>query len=301
MVLGYKFANFYLDMQSKSLLLAEKPLAITERQFKLLTLLVEASPNSVSKKQLADDIWDEVIVSDWSLFRLISDTRQILGDDGEHQQVIRTSRGIGFCISQVQVVEATTEPQAQPPTKQPNTRWRAFKIALSLLILMTLSTLIYQHYQHLQLVSAMQRIANYQDNTYTAFKVQVARRNELAAMLEQRLSVSRDKQFEKFFSHYFEQLNAQEHFVFKQIRAITDTGLYLNNQGILDELNAHPDIFDIIEKAQPLQQHLTFWLNKYHSVFKQRQDMCLLYVGVEDGLPYPSGVDQDVKKWLDNQ
>jgi hypothetical protein len=60
------------------------------------------------------------------------------------------------------------------------------------------------------------------------------------------------------------------------------------------------DIFDIIEKAQPLQQHLTFWLNKYHNVFRQRQDMCLLYVGMEDGLPYPSGVEQDVKKWLDN-
>jgi hypothetical protein len=26
--------------------------------------------------------------------------------------------------------------------------------------------------------------------------------------------------------------------------------------------------------------------------------MCLLYVGVEDGVPYPSGVDKEVKAWL---
>ena len=301
MVVGYKFANFYLDLRTKSLRLAEQHLTISERQFKLLSILARASPNSVSKKQLAKEIWEEVIVSDWSLFRLISDTRQILGDDGEHQQIIRTSRGIGFCINQVQAVQQSDEQLVSTAVKTLATKWRPLLSTISLLIMMTLCALLYQRYQHLQLVSAMQRIANYQDNTYTAFKAQIARRNELTTMLEQRLAVSRDRQYEKFFSHYYTQLNAQELFVFKQIRAITDTGLYLNNQGILDELNAHPDIFDIIEQAQALQQHLTFWLNKYHSVFKQRQDMCLLYVGVEDGLPYPSGVDQEIKDWLDKQ
>ena len=70
-------------------------------------------PESVSNKQLANENWDNVVVSDWSLFRLVSDTRQLLGDDGENQQIIRTSRGIGFCINQVQIIHF--EPENTPP------------------------------------------------------------------------------------------------------------------------------------------------------------------------------------------
>ena len=148
--------------------------------------------------------------------------------------------------------------------------------------------------------AAIERIAVYQSNTFTSFKAQVLRRNELAEMLQHRLGVARNMQFEKFFSHYYSEMNQQELFVFNQIRAITETGLYLNNQAIVNELNEYPDILEAIPLTHELQQHLTFWLNKYHSVFTQRPDMCLLYVGVEDGVPYPSGVDQNVKTWLDN-
>ena len=99
-----------------------------------------------------------------------------------------------------------------------------------------------------------------------------------------------------FFSYYFESLNNEERFVFDQIRGMTNVGLYQSNNKILVELNDHPEIFDLIEGTKKLEQHLIFWVNKYHSVFEQRKDMCLLYV--EDGVPYPGEVNQNIIDWL---
>ena len=47
-----------------------------------------------------------------------------------------------------------------------------------------------------------------------------------------------------------------------------------------------------------LRQHLVFWLDKYERVFLKRPEMCLLYTGVEDGVPFPNGVDEKVRRWI---
>lgn len=47
-----------------------------------------------------------------------------------------------------------------------------------------------------------------------------------------------------------------------------------------------------------LRQHLVFWLNKFDRVFVNNKAMCLLYTGVEDGVPFPSYVDDVIKEEL---
>ncbi|NCP64960.1 MAG: hypothetical protein GW763_02440 [Paraglaciecola sp.] len=298
-VSAYKFADFELDVPSKSLRKQGQVIPLAERQFKLLLLLASASPASLSKKQLAEAIWDDVVVSDWSLFRLISDTRQLLGDDGESQQIIKTSRGIGFCIAPVQHCETMGTADSLSMRAQAVKKSRPWFIAASVVVLCSMVFGAWHFFAQRELQAAIGRIALFQDNTYTAFKAQLARRNELVSMLENRLQIERTQQFEKFFAQYYPQITEQELFVCQQIRGITASGLYKNNQAILDELDSHPAILQEIEQAKALQQHLNFWVNKYLSVFLQREDMCLLYVGVEDGVPYPSGVDQEVQTWLE--
>lgn len=167
-------------------------------------------------------------------------------------------------------------------------------------LLLTLSSAVYwQNNAHSNFKTAVQRISQYQDNTYTAFKAQLKRRKQLAVMLQQRLNVKRARQWEMFLSHHYSKMNKEELFVCAQMRAITDHGLYENNLAILKELENSPDIYQHIKLTKELYQHLNFWVEKYQSVFKQRKDMCLLYIGVEDETPYPSGVDENVKKWLD--
>lgn len=297
-LVGYKIADYCLDLPNKVLSREGQPVEINERAFRLLQLLSEASPEPVSKQSLSSLLWQDTVVSEWSLFRLISDTRQLLGDDGEQQQLIHTARGIGFYLTRVQACYG----QDQSRIILNNTTARA-PIVWSVLALLLVVTVIgwfgfNQTNQSERLEQAVVRIAQYQDNTYTTFKAQAARRNELGEMISDRLKVKRDKQWEKFFAFYFPQMTDEELFVFQQIRGMTETGLFDNNLAIIEELEANPEIYQEIEGTRALQQHLAFWLNKFESVFLKRQDMCLLYVGVEDGVPYPSGVDQNVKAWL---
>lgn len=301
-VTAYQFGNFTLDVIHKKLVQndTQQTIELGERQFLLLRLLCDASPDSVHKVYLTEKLWPKTRVSDWSLSRLVSDTRQILKDDGDNQEIIKTVRGIGFLMNDVVHLDSYTSPV------KPKKNWKK-KGMLALLVSCVLitSVIVFEHLkkqnEHQQLVSALSQIAEYQDNAYTAFVAQIKRRNELVGLLEARLGITREQQFEKLFVTYHDQFNQEEAFVCAQMRAITETGLMENNRNIVNTLSEHPIIFDYFADAKVLQQHLIFWLNKYDSVFRQREDMCLVYVGVEDNVPYPSGIDQKIKDWLKAQ
>jgi len=136
------------------------------------------------------------------------------------------------------------------------------------------------------------------ENTYVTFVAQARRRNELVKLITKRLNITRKQQYEKFFITYFDQMNKQERFIFDQIRAMTSGTLYQGNRNMLTLLESNPTLVKEIPKLDDVRKHLAFWVNKYYQIFLTRDDMCLLYVGVEDGVPFPSGIDQDVSGWL---
>jgi len=289
--IGFSFEPFYLDLKRQRLQKNTEDIKISPRMFELLRILAQASPEPVSKEQLNSLLWPNTIVSEWSLARLVSDTRIILGDDGEQQKYIQTIRGAGFCMPAVNY--------HVPKSKKNNINTKKYGLlALSLIILFICILFYWQNKVATELKSSIVRIAEYQDKTVSAFQAQLKRRQQLANMIEKRLNIKRHRQWEMFFSHYYQQMTKEELFVCAQIRAITDNGLYKNNQAIFNEFTMNPDIFNEIELSKKLYQHIDFWLTKYQGVFKKRKDMCLLYVGVEDGIPYPSGVDKYVKTWL---
>jgi hypothetical protein len=148
-------------------------------------------------------------------------------------------------------------------------------------------------------VAPMQTIHDLLSRTWSAFVAQSRRRNVLVAAMRRRLRIRDRLQYEKFFFHYFHDMNRDEKFEFSQIRAITEGPLHEGNSKVLDLLSANPDCFDQVPAFADLQQHLVFWLNKYERVFKITPEMCVLYTGVEDGVKFPPGVDKAVAKWLD--
>ncbi len=293
----YKFNTSIVDSKNYHLIENGEEIAIEPKVFNLIVYLIENKQNVVSRDEILDNVWKDRVVSDTSINNLIKSARKVLGDDGIKQQVIKTihSRGYQFIAEikdntkAIEVTESTFKPK----------RFRSNIIVLSVVLLLTFFAIKY--YQKIELHQAVQNIANYQEISYATFVAQAKRRNELVEMIEERIGEKREMQFEKYFSYYFKKLNNQEKFVFDQIRAMTDNGLYQNNLKILDHLNSHPELYKLIKGSKELQQHLTFWINKYHSVFKQREDMCLLYVGVEDDVPYPSDVNKNVKDWLQNK
>jgi hypothetical protein len=146
---------------------------------------------------------------------------------------------------------------------------------------------------------ALRQIAEERENTWTAFLAQCRRRDELVEMIGSRLGVKQDLEYERFFFQYYEQLDKAEQFLFKQIRAMTEGPLYEGNKKILRIIEEHSQVLDEVPVLAAVRQHLVFWLNKYEKVFAKHPEMCLLYTGVEDGVPFPEGVDKKVANWLD--
>ncbi len=296
-LLGYQFGDYFLNLKDKALYINNRQIALSERMFLFLNALLTASPELVSKEHLHKTLWPDRQVSDWALARIVSDTRLLLEHNSDTaKEFIKTARGIGYAIVDAQAVYA-------PAEAKPIKHFKAYLWAGVFITIFALGFMAYKAHHFIkqqQLIAALTTIAKNQDYSYRAFKSQALRRNELVAQIEQRLNIKRKRQFEKFFAHYFEQMNKEELFIFSQIRAITTGSLYKANQTIYDTLENNPIIYEKIPQTKALAEHLKFWLNKYHAIFLQRSDMCLLYVGVEDGVPYPSHVDQLIKDWLKN-
>ena len=71
-------------------------------------------------------------------------------------------------------------------------------------------------------------------------------------------------------------------------------------QAVRVELDAEALGLDALDDREmtALRQHLVFWLNKFDRVFSANQAMCLLYTGVDDGVPFPGEIDDVVTVWL---
>jgi hypothetical protein len=146
--------------------------------------------------------------------------------------------------------------------------------------------------------SVLKQIGRQLESTRTAFVAQCRRRDKLVKTIVDRLNVAELLEYEKFFFRYYGKLNDEERFEFEQVRAVTEGPLYQGNRKILDLIENCPAVAEAAPLLGALRQHLVFWLNKYERVFMKRPEMCLLYTGVEDGVPFPAGVDRQIKALL---
>jgi len=149
------------------------------------------------------------------------------------------------------------------------------------------------------LVALVKVLQRHLADTHTAFVAQIQRRDDLVAAIEKRLGFTNDMEFEKFFFAHYAHLTPSERFEFDQIRAITEGSLQEGNRKVLELLETNSQLLDIAPKMTLLRQHLRFWLNKYDRVFARNPAMCLLYTGVEDGVPFPPGLDGILEDWLE--
>ncbi|TKB56544.1 winged helix-turn-helix domain-containing protein [Ferrimonas aestuarii] len=95
----YCFEQFELDTERHSLRCDQDLLQCDERSIRLLILLAESAPEPVSQQQLLDQLWPDTVVSNWSVSRLISDTRKLLAKQGVEFQVIQTVHGRGYRLA----------------------------------------------------------------------------------------------------------------------------------------------------------------------------------------------------------
>ena len=112
----FGFGEYHLDTDARSLLRRGQRVPLEPKAFDVLAYLIEQRHRVVSSGELLDALWPGVNVTQAALARSVQKARRALGDDGEHQKLLRTEHGHGFRF--VADVDVLPEPEATlPPTR----------------------------------------------------------------------------------------------------------------------------------------------------------------------------------------
>jgi len=77
---AFRFAGYTLDMTRGALCNGEHAIELRPKSFEVLRYLVENAGRLISKDEIIRAVWSNVVVSDESLTRCISDVRAALAD-----------------------------------------------------------------------------------------------------------------------------------------------------------------------------------------------------------------------------
>jgi len=130
----FAFGEFLLDTEAPTLERRGRRVPIAPKAFDLLVYLIEHRERVVSPEEALDVLWRGVSVGPGALSQTVHKARQAVGDDGEHQVVLRTEHGRGFrFVADVSVVDAPLG--ATPGSRGARIRWAtAAGIAALLLV-----------------------------------------------------------------------------------------------------------------------------------------------------------------------
>ncbi|MBA3784116.1 MAG: winged helix-turn-helix domain-containing protein [Acidobacteria bacterium] len=92
----YEFDKFHLDVSERFLLRNGKRVALADRAFDTLCVLVRRGNQLVGKDELMTEVWADAIVEENNLDKNISALRRILGERNGKQRFIETVRGHGY-------------------------------------------------------------------------------------------------------------------------------------------------------------------------------------------------------------
>ena len=92
----YRVGEYVLDLRKFELRKNGNLLSAEPQVLSLLFLLVENRDRLVTKDELVATIWGGRAISDSAISSRIKSARQLIGDDGEAQRLIRTVHGKGF-------------------------------------------------------------------------------------------------------------------------------------------------------------------------------------------------------------
>jgi DNA-binding winged helix-turn-helix (wHTH) protein len=107
-----RFGAFTFDQEQRLLLHGTEPVHLTPKAMRLLEVLVENRPRAMSKKELLDLVWPDVVVEEGNLKSVVSEIRRALGDEGRDSTFVRTVFGHGYAFAG----DATTDVPNLPLT-----------------------------------------------------------------------------------------------------------------------------------------------------------------------------------------
>ncbi len=91
-----RFGDCELDLAARELRRGGRPVTAQPKVLELIAYLIDHRDRAIGKNELQEAIWPGVIVNETSLTQAIRKARRALGDDAEHQSIIRTVHGHGY-------------------------------------------------------------------------------------------------------------------------------------------------------------------------------------------------------------
>jgi len=136
------------------------------------------------------------------------------------------------------------------------------------------------------------------DLSHDAYIAQTKLRNILMRELRKRHRIVSVENYYQVFANYYEQMTDLERNYHKTIRGFTENIIKVQNFAVLDILQKNPQLKKLVPELKDLELHLHFWKSKYHSIFEGNPSICLVYVGVEEEVRFPNGIDHVLRKYL---
>jgi DNA-binding winged helix-turn-helix (wHTH) protein len=93
-----RFGSFVLDSDRRQLVKGDSEIHLTPKAFTLLTMLVDAAPRVVPKRELHERLWPGGAVSDATLIGLVKEIRRALDDRDGDAPMIRTVHRVGYAF-----------------------------------------------------------------------------------------------------------------------------------------------------------------------------------------------------------
>ncbi len=105
----YRFGPFLLSPAQRMLCRQDQVIRLIPRYFDLLLLLIEERQRAVSRQEIFDRVWADVVVSDGALTQAIRTIRRTLGDESQASQFIRTVSRHGYQFVAAEVLVESDE------------------------------------------------------------------------------------------------------------------------------------------------------------------------------------------------
>jgi len=94
-----RFGRFEFDSATRQLLHEKTAVHLSPKAFDLLQILIERRPALVTKAELQDRLWPDVVVVEANLANAVAEIRKALGDDPKSPQFIWTVSRRGYRFS----------------------------------------------------------------------------------------------------------------------------------------------------------------------------------------------------------
>lgn len=148
--------------------------------------------------------------------------------------------------------------------------------------------------------AAAQRLIDDLEVAHNIFLSQCKVRNALVDAMRERDSSLELVEYEPFIARYFAEMTPTERKLHQQIREQTNTIEKLNRRALY-YVNASKEFIKEIPRLEELRKHLEAWLEKYDRNFEGDPSVGVLYVGVIEKKPFPSGIESEIRQYIERK